>query len=64
MKDQNDKNSQQNKWAPDEETNSKKKQQQTDPQITELKGFIDPNEKLEPEIEEEVKDAKNEKPKI
>jgi hypothetical protein len=25
------------------------KQQQTDPNITELKGFIDPDEKLEPE---------------
>lgn len=25
------------------------KQQQSDPNITELKGFIDPNEKLEPE---------------
>jgi len=24
------------------------KQQKTDPQITELKGYIDPNEKLEP----------------
>ena len=33
-----------------EQTNSERtKQQQTDPNITELKGFIDPNEELEPE---------------
>ena len=40
---------------------SKKKQQQTDPNITELKGLTDPNEKLEPEgtdnpFEKEKKD--------
>ena len=28
-------------------TPQKKKQQQSDPQMTELKGFIDPNEELE-----------------
>lgn len=33
-----------------EQPNSERtKQQQTDPNITELKGFIDPNEELEPE---------------
>jgi hypothetical protein len=30
------------------------KQNQTDPQLTELKGFIDPNEKLEPDNEKEI----------
>jgi hypothetical protein len=31
---------------------SRKKQQQTDPQMTELKGFVDENEKLEPNLKE------------
>jgi len=36
------------------------KRNQTDPQITELKGFIDPNEKLEPDNEKEIsKDGKD-----
>ena len=30
------------------DTQSKEKQQRSDPNITELKGFIDPDEKLEP----------------
>ena len=35
------------------------KRNQTDPQMTELKGFIDPNEKLEPDSEKEKsKDGK------
>ena len=33
----------------------KKKQQQTDPQITELKGFVDPSEDLEPTLEDGTK---------
>jgi hypothetical protein len=32
------------------------RQQQSDPQITELRGFIDENEKLEP-MDEEIKKA-------
>jgi|GEM_PF-2201746 len=31
---------------------SKARQQQSDPQLTELKGFIDPNEDLEPTLED------------
>ncbi len=37
----------------EEEREARKKQQQSDPQITELKGYIDPEEKLEPELEDE-----------
>jgi hypothetical protein len=33
----------------------KKEQQQTDPQITELKGFVDPSEDLEPTLEDGTK---------
>jgi hypothetical protein len=33
----------------------KVKQQQTDPQITELKGFVDPQEDLEPTLEDGTK---------
>ena len=33
----------------------KGRQQQTDPQKTELKGFIDPNEDLEPTLEDGTK---------
>ena len=33
----------------------KAKQQQTDPQITELKGFVDPKEDLEPTLEDGTK---------
>lgn len=33
----------------------KKHQQQTDPQITELKGFTDPREDLEPTLEDGTK---------
>jgi hypothetical protein len=36
-------------------------QEQSDPQLTELKGFIDPNEKLEP-VEDKI-DSENEKRK-
>ncbi|GAC1421691.1 MAG: hypothetical protein NVS1B13_08240 [Flavisolibacter sp.] len=32
---------------------ARNKQQQTDPQITELKGFLDPMEDLEPKIEDD-----------
>lgn len=31
----------------------RKKQQQSDPQLTELAGFVDPDEKLEPDLEDE-----------
>lgn len=34
---------------------SKASQQQSDPQLTELKGFIDPNEDLEPTLEDGTK---------
>lgn len=37
----------------EEEREARKKQQQSDPQITELKGYIDPDEKLEPDLEED-----------
>lgn len=62
MMDKNDNLSKQNNGPVLE--NSRKKQQQSDPQITELKGYIDPNENLEPEIEDEIKDAKNEEGKL
>ncbi len=32
-----------------------KKQQQTDPQMTELKGFLDPKEDLEPDLHDGTK---------
>jgi hypothetical protein len=34
---------------------SKGQQQQSDPQLTELKGFVDPNEDLEPTLEDGTK---------
>ena len=34
---------------------AKGQQQQSDPQLTELKGFIDPNEDLEPTLEDGTK---------
>jgi hypothetical protein len=34
---------------------SKAQQQQSDPQLTELKGFVDPNEDLEPTLEDGTK---------
>lgn len=37
----------------EEEQEARKKQQQSDPQLTELKGFIDPDVKLEPELEDD-----------
>ena len=52
------KNDQQNKRAEDVRTEidpQKVKQQQTDPQITELKGFVDPKEDLEPTLEDGTK---------
>lgn len=33
----------------------KKRQQQSDPQVTELKGFVDPHEDLEPTLEDGTK---------
>lgn len=36
-------------------TQSKGKQQQSDPQLTELAGFIDPSEDLEPTLEDGTK---------
>ena len=39
----------------DPASEEKKKQQQSDPQLTELKGFIDPNEDLEPTLEDGTK---------
>ncbi len=36
----------------DPASESKEKQQQSDPQLTELKGFIDPKEDLEPTLED------------
>jgi hypothetical protein len=35
--------------AAEEQSVSDKNQKQSDPQLTELKGFVDPKEKLEPE---------------
>lgn len=40
---------------------SKARQQQSDPQLTELKGFVDPNEDLEPTLEDGTK-APDKKP--
>lgn len=40
---------------------AKARQQQSDPQLTELKGFIDPNEDLEPTLEDGLK-APDKKP--
>ena len=37
---------------------SKQKQQQTDPQKTELKGFFDKDEKLEPDLEKDGNEDK------
>ncbi len=36
-------------------TQSKGSQQQSDPQLTELKGFVDPKEELEPTLEDGTK---------
>lgn len=33
----------------------RKQQQQTDPQVTELRGFVDPDEDLEPRLEDGTK---------
>lgn len=44
-----------NEVIPDE---SRKQQQQSDPQLTELKGFFDKTEKIEPKLEDE-KEAEN-----
>lgn len=41
---------------------SKREQQQTDPQITELKGFVDPKEDLEPTLEDGSKAPDKEPP--
>jgi len=41
-----------NKRTPSEEA-SRSRQQQSDPQLTELKGFIDEDEDLEPEINDD-----------
>ncbi len=43
-KEKNNDNQLENERSPEET-----RQQQTDPNLTELKGFIDPDEKLEPE---------------
>lgn len=40
---------------PADDKQSKKQQQQSDPQKTELKGFIDPTEDLEPRLEDGTK---------
>jgi hypothetical protein len=42
--------------------NPKGEQQQTDPQITELKGFADPSEDLEPTLEDGTKSPDKEPP--
>ncbi|MFN2458811.1 MAG: hypothetical protein ABR502_11475 [Chitinophagaceae bacterium] len=52
-KDANKKNPSQEQYGIDPD--SKAKQQQTDPQITELKGFVDPSEDLEPTLEDGTK---------
>jgi hypothetical protein len=39
----------------DPSSESKARQQQSDPQLTELAGFIDPNEDLEPTLEDGTK---------
>lgn len=44
------------------DSGSKAKQQQTDPQITELKGFVDPSEDLEPTLEDGSKAPDKEQP--
>jgi hypothetical protein len=52
------KNDQQNSRTEEERREvdpQKKHQQQTDPQITELKGFVDPQEDLEPTLEDGTK---------
>lgn len=36
-----------------EAKDDRKKQQQSDPQLTELAGFVDPDEKLEPDLEDD-----------
>jgi hypothetical protein len=60
---QNDRNSERVKADPPEPLhNSKKEQQQTDPQITELKGFVDPKEDLEPTLEDGTKAPEKEPP--
>ena len=40
---------------PADQDTSKKQQQQSDPQETELKGFVDPKEDLEPRLEDGTK---------
>jgi hypothetical protein len=41
-----------------ESEESRKKQQQSDPQLTELKGFVDPNEKIEPDLVDDESSTK------
>lgn len=51
----NQSSSNQNHSSTEPSTQPKEKQQQTDPQLTELKGFIDPSEDLEPTLEDGTK---------
>jgi hypothetical protein len=41
---------------------TRSRQQQTDPQMTELKGFVDPSEDLEPTLEDGKKSPDKEPP--
>lgn len=43
-------------------TQAKGQQQQSDPQLTELKGFTDPNEDLEPTLEDGTKSPDKQPP--
>ncbi len=36
----------------EQDTNDTKKQEQSDPQLTELRGLVDPSEDLEPSLED------------
>lgn len=60
MQDKKDSDHKKENWANPEEK-SKEDQQKSDPQITELKGFVDSDEKIEPKTAEDKVDYDDDK---
>ncbi len=55
MTQENNENNKSTEDTTEPSTESKGTQQQSDPQLTELKGFVDPKEDLEPTLEDGTK---------
>ena len=60
MQEEKDSDTEKENWANPEEK-SKDKQQKSDPQITELKGFVDSDEEIEPKTEKDKIDYDKDK---